>query len=227
MQLRQAKLSFPFVHLIVGVFDDAQCKAHGAATVYPHVERCEVVRHCRWVDEVVPDAPWRIDEAFMSRRRIDYVAFDEGATVDPKYDASRVKGYDEVKSLGASRPPSYMRCKFIFFPGKVILTRKTTGLTVPPAKHARFSSATPTPPTDDDDEHDSGPFRRESPSPRRETLPVPARTPFYRDDTTPVQRDPPRRLPSPVDYDERPLPPVHRLPSPVDDDGSPPADLFL
>ncbi len=227
MQLRQAKLSFPFVHLIVGVFDDAQCKAHGAATVYPHVERCEVVRHCRWVDEVVPDAPWRIDEAFMSRRRIDYVAFDEGATVDPKYDASRVKGYDEVKSLGASRPPSYMRCKFIFFPGKVILTRKTTGLTVPPAKHARFSSATPTPPTDDDDEHDSGPFRRESPSPRRETLPVPARSPFYRDDTTPVQRDPPRRLPSPVDYDERPLPPVHRLPSPVDDDGSPPADLFL
>ncbi|KAF9052359.1 hypothetical protein BDZ89DRAFT_1056716 [Hymenopellis radicata] len=98
----QAKLSFPFVHLIVGVFDDAQCAAHGAAAVYPHVERCEVVRHCRWVDEVVPDAPWQIDEAFMSRRRIDYAAFDEGATVDPKYDSARVKGYDEVKRLACA-----------------------------------------------------------------------------------------------------------------------------
>ncbi|KAH9948444.1 hypothetical protein B0H21DRAFT_733324 [Amylocystis lapponica] len=32
-----------------------------------HAERCEAVRHCRWVDEVVPDAPWVIDESFIQK----------------------------------------------------------------------------------------------------------------------------------------------------------------
>lgn len=28
------------------------------------------MRHCRWVDEVVPDAPWVIDEAFLQKVRM-------------------------------------------------------------------------------------------------------------------------------------------------------------
>ncbi len=52
------------------------------------------------MDEVIGDAPWRVDEQLLSKRRIDYVAIDEGITVDPKYDTVRVKGYDEVKKLG-------------------------------------------------------------------------------------------------------------------------------
>ena len=149
------------MHLVVGVFDDEQCRVHGVAPAYPHVERCEVLRHCRWVDEVVPDAPWRIDEAFLSRRRIDYVAFEEGATVDPKYDSVRVKGYDEVKHLGepgfisvAANSDCWTVCV-----GKVILTRKTTGLTVPqPAlARARFLSSTPTPPVVEEDDYSPPP----------------------------------------------------------------------
>ncbi|KIY65088.1 hypothetical protein CYLTODRAFT_424661 [Cylindrobasidium torrendii FP15055 ss-10] len=137
LQLRQAKLAFPAVHLIVGVFDDTQCRQHGVAPAFPQIERCEVLRHCRWVDEVITDAPWRIDDAFLSRRRIDYVAFDEGATVDPKYDLVRVKGFDDIKRSG-----------------KVIVTRKTNGLTNPQlsptslhahVQHVRFTSTTPTP----------------------------------------------------------------------------------
>ncbi len=31
--------------------------------------RCEAVRHCRWVDEVVPEAPWVIDAAFIEKVR--------------------------------------------------------------------------------------------------------------------------------------------------------------
>lgn len=39
--------------------------------------RCEAVRHCRWVDEVISDCPWILDAAFLEKWKIDYVAHDE------------------------------------------------------------------------------------------------------------------------------------------------------
>ena len=51
------------------------------------------------MDEVVPDAPWKLDDAFLNAMRIDYVAIDEGVSINPAYDKERVKGYDLVKSL--------------------------------------------------------------------------------------------------------------------------------
>ncbi|WVF66650.1 hypothetical protein IAT40_001391 [Kwoniella sp. CBS 6097] len=77
LQLRQAKLSFPRVHLLVGVCSDELCASHKSAPAMTHAERCEAVRHCRWVDEVVPDAPWVVDQAFLDRYNIDYIAHDE------------------------------------------------------------------------------------------------------------------------------------------------------
>ncbi|KAK7466414.1 hypothetical protein VKT23_005136 [Stygiomarasmius scandens] len=131
-QLRQAKLSFPSVHLIVGVFSDELSEAYGYPTTIPHIERCELLRHCRWVDEVVPDAPWQIDEQLLRERRIDYVAIDEGATVDPAYDNVRLKGYDALKRQG-----------------KVILVKKTAGVTTvaPPAPLPPPSPPNPATPT--------------------------------------------------------------------------------
>ncbi|KAI0792086.1 hypothetical protein C8Q75DRAFT_618955 [Abortiporus biennis] len=117
LQLRQAKLAFPLVHLMVGVHSDVACDQHGSPTTRTYLERCEVVRHCRWVDEVIPDAPWIIDEAFLKARRIDYVAIDEGTSVDPTCDKERVKGYDLVKGLH-----------------KALHTRRTVGLTHPEPK---------------------------------------------------------------------------------------------
>ena len=40
------------------------------------IERYEAVRHCKWVDEVVPNAPWNVDQAFLDHHAIDYVAHD-------------------------------------------------------------------------------------------------------------------------------------------------------
>ncbi|KAG8934306.1 hypothetical protein FRC01_003819 [Tulasnella sp. 417] len=77
LQLRQAKLSFPSVHLMVGVCSDELCSEHKSRTVMSHAERCESVRHCRWVDEILPDAPWVVDQAFIDKHRIDYVAHDD------------------------------------------------------------------------------------------------------------------------------------------------------
>ena len=104
LQLRQAKLSFPSVHLLAGVFSDETCEEHGVQPVLPLEDRCEVLRHCRWVDEVVPDAPWTVHERFLRSKQIDFVAIDEGTSIDPDCDRDRLKGYDLVKSLRKCRP---------------------------------------------------------------------------------------------------------------------------
>ncbi|TFY63023.1 hypothetical protein EVJ58_g3485 [Rhodofomes roseus] len=70
----------------------------------PFQARCEVLRHCRWVDEIVPEAPWTLDEQFLRAKRVDYVAVDEGSSVSPACDKERLKGYDLVKSLRKSIP---------------------------------------------------------------------------------------------------------------------------
>ena len=77
LALRQCKLAFPQVHLMVGVMSDELCVAHKSGPVMTHAERCESIRHCRWVDEVLPDGPWVVDQEWMDKHQIDYIAHDE------------------------------------------------------------------------------------------------------------------------------------------------------
>ena len=53
--------------------------------------RCESIRHCRWADEVIPEAPWVITPEFLEKYKIDYVAHDE--------DPYAAVGHDDVYSL--------------------------------------------------------------------------------------------------------------------------------
>ncbi|KAH9935052.1 hypothetical protein B0H21DRAFT_834697 [Amylocystis lapponica] len=109
LQLRQAKLSFPCVHLMVGVFADDLCEQHQTPTWAAHTDRCELLRHCRWVDEVVPGAPWTITENFLRAERIDFVGIDEGSSVNPACDKERLRGYDLVKAVFAEGPDRLRR----------------------------------------------------------------------------------------------------------------------
>ena len=73
-------------------------------SIVDHAYRLEAVRHCRWVDEVVPEAPWVIDEAFVKKFNLDYVAHDE----EPYADAGHDDVYGYMKSQG-------LLCPFIVF----------------------------------------------------------------------------------------------------------------
>ncbi|RKP02113.1 hypothetical protein CXG81DRAFT_7702, partial [Caulochytrium protostelioides] len=105
--LEQAKKRFPNTHLIVGVCNDALTHAKKGKTVMNQVERAESLRHCRWVDEVIEDAPWVIDRAFLDAHAIDYVA------------------HDDLPYVSADSEDIY---QFVKDAGQFVTTRRTNGV---------------------------------------------------------------------------------------------------
>lgn len=76
-QLQQAKTAFPDTYLLVGVTGDSETLKRKGLTVLTGAERAETVRHCKWVDEVVPNCPWVVTPEFLEEHKIDYVAHDD------------------------------------------------------------------------------------------------------------------------------------------------------
>lgn len=125
------------MYLTVGIFSDDLCNTYQKSSPLriPHAERCEVVRHCRWVDEIISDAPWTVDDQFILDRKFDYMALDEGMSVNPECDKFRLKGYDALKKIGEciciiTKMLSCSAALTIFLIGRIIPTRRTAGVSV-------------------------------------------------------------------------------------------------
>lgn len=94
--LEQAKKLFPNVYLIVGVSGDEETIRKKGKIVMNEHERCEILKHCRWVDEVICPCPWVIDFDFLKKHNIHYVAHD-----DAPYASEGVEdGYGHLKKAG-------------------------------------------------------------------------------------------------------------------------------
>ncbi|OVA05629.1 Cytidyltransferase-like domain [Macleaya cordata] len=96
--LEQAKKSFPNTYLLVGCCSDEVTHKYKGKTVMTESERYESLRHCRWVDEVIPDAPWVITQEFLDKHKIDYVAHDSLPYADTSGAGKDV--YEFVKAIG-------------------------------------------------------------------------------------------------------------------------------
>lgn len=76
-QLQQAKQALPNVTLICGVPSDEETHRRKGLTVLSDTQRCETLEHCKWVDQVIPNAPWCVTPEFLELHNIDYVAHDD------------------------------------------------------------------------------------------------------------------------------------------------------
>ena len=52
------------------VCSDQLTQKNKGRTVMNETERYEAVRHCRYVDEVVTEAPWTLDPAFLEKHKV-------------------------------------------------------------------------------------------------------------------------------------------------------------
>ncbi|XP_078420508.1 choline-phosphate cytidylyltransferase A-like isoform X2 [Cetorhinus maximus] len=98
--LMQAKSLFPNTHLIVGVCNDDLTHQFKGFTVMNEAERYDAVRHCRYVDEVVRNAPWSLSAEFLEMHRIDFVAHDD----IPYSSAGSDDVYKHIKDAGMFAP---------------------------------------------------------------------------------------------------------------------------
>ncbi|KAG9454410.1 hypothetical protein H6P81_007314 [Aristolochia fimbriata] len=96
--LEQAKKSFPNTYLLVGCCNDEETHTYKGKTVMTEAERYESLRHCKWVDEVIPDAPWVITPEFIEKHQIDFVAHDSLPYADATGAGKDV--YEFVKAVG-------------------------------------------------------------------------------------------------------------------------------
>lgn len=76
-QLEQAKKAFPNVALVCGIPSDVETHKRKGLTVLTDQQRIETLQHCRWVNEVIPNAPWCVTTEFLLQHKIDYVAHDD------------------------------------------------------------------------------------------------------------------------------------------------------
>lgn len=77
----QVKSMFPNVFLIVGVCNDELTLKYKGNTVMNEKERYESIRQCKYVDEVIENAPWEVSLEFLEEHQIDYVAHDDAPYV--------------------------------------------------------------------------------------------------------------------------------------------------
>ncbi|XP_076018492.1 choline-phosphate cytidylyltransferase A isoform X2 [Genypterus blacodes] len=98
--LMQAKCLFPNTHLIVGVCSDDLTHKYKGFTVMNEDERYDAVTHCRYVDEVVRNAPWTLTPEFLTKHRIDFVAHDD----IPYSSAGSDDVYKHIKEAGMFAP---------------------------------------------------------------------------------------------------------------------------
>ncbi|XP_024072032.1 choline-phosphate cytidylyltransferase B isoform X2 [Terrapene carolina triunguis] len=98
--LMQAKTLFPNSYLLVGVCSDDLTHKFKGFTVMNENERYEALRHCRYVDEVIRDAPWTLTPEFLEKHKIDFVAHDD----IPYSSAGSDDVYKHIKEAGMFVP---------------------------------------------------------------------------------------------------------------------------
>ncbi len=78
--LKKAKATTENTHLIVGIHSDEDCVSYKRKPLFSMEDRVEIVRACKYVDEVIPNAPLEISQDFLRLHNIDIVVHGDDMT---------------------------------------------------------------------------------------------------------------------------------------------------
>lgn len=88
--------------LVVGIHSDASVETYKRRPIMTTIERVRVVEACRYVDDVIPDAPLAITREWIERHRIDLVV--HGDDLDREQEAAM---YAVPTAMGILRTVPY------------------------------------------------------------------------------------------------------------------------
>jgi ethanolamine-phosphate cytidylyltransferase len=88
--------------LVVGVLSDETASDHKRRPIMTLVERAAVIEACRFVDEVILDAPWRVTTDFLQKHDIAVVVHGDDLSPDAIEDS-----FGEVAAAGMLRLVKY------------------------------------------------------------------------------------------------------------------------
>jgi len=89
-------------YLLVGVNSDESARANKRDPILNMEERIASVYGCRYVDEVIPDAPWVTDAAWIEKHQIDLVVHGDD------YNQEQIdRSYSDAIALGIYRTLTY------------------------------------------------------------------------------------------------------------------------
>jgi cytidyltransferase-like protein len=89
-------------HLVVGVLSDETVAAYKRQPVMTLAERVAVIAACKYVDEVVPDAPYRVTTEFLDEHDIALVV--HGDDITP---AAVAEVFGSIEAAGRLRLVAY------------------------------------------------------------------------------------------------------------------------
>lgn len=69
-------------HLIVGVNNDLDVTKVKASPVLTNSERCKLMKHVKWVDEVYPDSPYSVPIELLNNLNSKYIIHGDDIALD-------------------------------------------------------------------------------------------------------------------------------------------------
>jgi choline-phosphate cytidylyltransferase len=73
---KKIKQIYPTSILLVGVSSDEDCTRNKTKTILTHDERIKSLSYCKYIDNIINDIPWIVDEEFVKKNSIDYICHD-------------------------------------------------------------------------------------------------------------------------------------------------------
>ena len=94
--VKQASKAVPNAFTVVGIHSDTEIELCKVAPVMKYQERIAVISSCRWLDELVLDAPYTTALSILLQNKIDVCVHGEDLTTNERGEDS----YHEVKAAG-------------------------------------------------------------------------------------------------------------------------------